>query len=883
MKPRATSDEELDVSCREGGASHLPDSVNAAEAARIAALKGLMILDTAAGQGFDRICEMASDLLQAPISLVSFIDEDRQWLKARVGFHQSETPRSHSFCSHAIRSDDVFKVDDATLDFRFRESPLVIGGPGIRSYAGAPLVVAPGIRVGTLCVMDTRPRIFDSVECELLAELSKVVVSEIALHQATREALATQTALFTTEQRYRALLEASSAMVWRAEADGRILDISLSGPFADLSPSDFLGLSWFEMIHPEDRRPILKRAVEAQGLARAYDGAHRVRTAAGGYRWTRMRVVPLLDKAGRVSEWVGKCIDEHDRYLAEEGLRKSEERLRLALRAGRMVAWEYDPVTRKASRSGDAEEMLGVDPGETDGFLAHVHPDDRHLLAEAYRFGGSLEVEEMRYVHPDGRLMWLSSRGAEIVDGSGERRIIGVTFDISQRKATDERAWRAAHHDGLTGLPNRAFFQSHLEATLGAGGCNAARMALILIDIDDFKGINDAIGHEAGDEILRQAAERLRHMVGSRGLIARLGSDEFGILLAACPDEASALELTERLLEDLAQAIYRSNQIVTCRASAGVALYPEHHSLPGELMKDAEIALHAAKTEGRNRALIYDPLMRDVVEVRVQIASQMRAALAADEIVPYYQPKIDLRTGAIIGFEALARWLHPERGLLTPGVFASAFDSPELALGIGRKIVAGVLRDLQGWLAKGLQPGSIAVNLAAADFSETGLAPSILGRLKEAGIPRRHFSVEVTEGVFLGKGGGEVAAILQSLHDGGIRIALDDFGTGFASLTHLKQFPVDEIKIDQSFVRDVDRDADNAAIVTAVIGLGRSLDLCIVAEGVETLAEARFLREQGCQHAQGFLFSKPMMASRVEHFLRAHTTTEAPLRKAEVA
>lgn len=693
---------------------------------------------------------------------------------------------------------------------------------------------------------------------------------ETEICRVTRHPVAAKTALFGAEQRYRALLDADVAMVWRADSDGRVLEISLAGPFADAPDSDFLGHSWLGMVHPDDRRPVIRGLLCAAQNAKLHDGTHRIRTPDGGFRWMRLRSVPLLDASGKLVEWLGECIDEHDSHLAAERLRRGEERLRIALTAGGMVAWEFDPQTAVVTRVGDVQTVLGLKAGKEYGFGANVHPDDLRMLTAAYEAGGALQVDAIRYLHPDGHLAWLASRGAEIKNADGGRRIVGVTYDITARKAAEERVWHAAHFDSLTGLANRSNFHAHLEATLHPDAPDQATKALILLDIDDFKQINDAIGHEAGDEVLRQTAEHLRKVVGARGMIARLGSDEFGILLNYCKDADAALALTEHLLHDLTEAVYRNGYIIGRSASAGIALFPDHHLTASDLMKDAEIALNAAKAEGSGRALVYASHMRDVVEVRLRIASQMREALATDQIVPFYQPKIDLQTGAILGFEALARWTHPTRGLLTPGVFASAFETPELALGIGRRIVAGVLRDLREWLAIGLAPGPIAVNLAPADFGEAGLARRLLDLLKEADIPPCHFSVEVTESVFLGKGGGNVAAILQDLHDGGVRIALDDFGTGFASLTHLKQFPIDDIKIDQSFVRDLGTDSDDAAIVSAVIALGHSLGLGVIAEGVETLAQAEMLRERACPQAQGYLFAKPMMASRVAEFIRTH-------------
>lgn len=845
-----------------------------AESRRLAALQALAILDTPPAAGFDRLCAMTRDLFEVPMATIGLLDADRVWLKARIGLPFAQTAREGSFCEAATFSETVLVLPDAASDPRFADRPPVQGEPGLRACAGAPLVLPTGERVGALCVFDARPREFGEEDRALLEELAKVVVSEIALHQARHAVQDTQSALVSAEQRYRALAEANAALVWRADARGRLLDVSLMGPFAGMAREDFLGLGWLALLHPDERLPLTRRALRAGADCRPYEGAHRVACATGGYRWTRIRVVPLRDASGAVREWVGTGFDEHERHVAEARLRRSEARLRLALNAARMVAWEFDPENMSTERSGNSMEILGVEADDLNGYLLNIHPDDRRIFHEAYRRGGSMRVTELRYRHPDGRMMWLSSRGQEFPEADGDRRIIGVTYDITDRKLSEERAWRAANHDGLTGLPNRAYFQSRIETYLrirDGRGCKA----LILMDLDEFKAVNEAVGHEAGDALLRETADRLRAAVGDSGLVARLGSDEFGVFLPDCADAAEASRIAERLIAEIGREIYRADHIIACRASGGIALYPDHGDSAAELMKDAETALYAAKSQDRNHALLYDPAMRELIAVRAQITAEMRAALEDEQIVPYYQPRVDLRTGAIIGFEALARWRHPVRGLLAPGAFASAFDNPELALGIGRRMARDMLADLRAWLDEGLDPGSVAINLSPADFGEEGLAGRLLDLLRDAGVPPRHFTVEVTESVFLGKGGGAVASALQALNAGGVRIALDDFGTGFASLTHLKQFPVDEIKIDRSFIMDAPTDADDAAIVTAVIGLGRALDLDVVAEGVETAEQAQFLRERGCVEAQGFLFGKPMVASRATALLRAQARARA--------
>jgi EAL domain-containing protein (putative c-di-GMP-specific phosphodiesterase class I) len=281
------------------------------------------------------------------------------------------------------------------------------------------------------------------------------------------------------------------------------------------------------------------------------------------------------------------------------------------------------------------------------------------------------------------------------------------------------------------------------------------------------------------------------------------------------------------------------------------------------LMKDADIALYRAKAQGRNRVVTYSSKLRMATEERVTLGRDVREAISKDQIVPFYQPKVCLTSGRIIGLEALARWQHPTKGVLTPGFFGAVFDDPELAQAISDSLISQVASDMREWLDQGFDLGRVAVNLSSAQFGQSGLADEILGILERSNVPPEHFEIEVTETVFLGKSSDYVAAILGQFRQRGVQIALDDFGTGYASLTHLKQFPVDHLKVDQSFVRNLEHDTGDEAIVTAVIGLGRSLNLQVTAEGVETLGQAKRLRELGCHNAQGYLYARPMAASQV--------------------
>jgi diguanylate cyclase (GGDEF)-like protein/PAS domain S-box-containing protein len=493
-------------------------------------------------------------------------------------------------------------------------------------------------------------------------------------------------------------------------------------------------------------------------------------------------------------------------------------------------------------------------------------PQARARLLEALARETRVAGFEPRLRRADGEVRDVML-AASTVEIDGADAMLTAVVDITERKAAEAEIWRAANHDMLTGLPNRAHFQDRLEHRLrdvAATGCCAA---LLLVDLDGLKEVNDGFGHDAGDAVLVEAAGRLGALARSGDVVARLGGDEFA-LLAVGAGRGDAVARAEEALAAMRRPMTFGNQALTARASIGVALAPEHDREPGELVKDADLALYAAEQGGRDRIVVYEPALRTGFEGRIQILRETADALDAMLIEPHYQPKVRLDTGALIGFEALARWRHPGRGLIGPGVFGAAFDDPKLAVAIGERMAARIAADLRGWLDAGLPCGRVALNLAPAEFLRGDVVARLLAALESARVPAGRLDIEVTESVFLGTGADAVGAALDAFSAAGMRIALDDFGTGFASLTHLKRFPVDEIKIDQSFVRDVDTDPDDAAIVSAVIDLAEALDLTVTAEGVETHAQAAFLATRGCAQAQGWLYGRPMPADAVARLLR---------------
>lgn len=962
------------------------------EVERLAAVRRSGMLDTPAELEFDDLALLASQVCESPIALVSLVDADRQWFKARVGLDLSETPIEQSVCRVAIEQSDMFVVTDLTKDPRFRENELVSGAPHFRFYAGARLETPDGLPLGTLCVLDNvaRPEGLSPEQRRILAALAEATMRQIELRMANE-------ALITSEKQIRRLVDAVPQFIWSATKDGAV-DFS-NRPFRD-----FLGLNedfnliegWIGLIHPDDRE--MTREIWARCIAESspYEIEHRVRSKEGEHRWMLTRGRPVYDADGRVDRWFGSSTDIHEKKLVDHRLRLSEERyrlaaeattdlvwdadlksgevvwggamerhfgygrmtvdnrrdwwlerlhpedlartqasleslflgdddrwtceyrfrradgsyaeildrafvlrdengvatrlvgamqdlserqrsvaalrtsedrLKLALVAGRMVAWERNTATGIIKRSENSVDLLGLDPDdEVAAFTRRIHPEDIHkverLVADAN--AGVSTTIEARYTTPCGRPMWLAVRSEK----AGPDRIIGMTFDISDRKAAEEEVWRAAYHDPLTGLPNRALFQKQLESALAEAEAKEGRVALLVIDLDGFKDVNASIGNAAGDALLVDTAARLLAIVGERGQVARIGGDEFAVIVRAAPSLSDAHAFAEEVSARLRAVCEFAGRAVSTRASIGVAAYPEHHRDVAELIKDANIALDLAKKCGRNEVRLFSPEARAATEQRIRLRDEVRDALTSDEFAPFYQPKTSLDTGRIVGLEALARWLHPTRGVLTPAYFGAAFDDPELTTEIAAAMRRCIASDVGEWLDAGLDFGRVAINLASAEFADELLADRVLAIFGARGVSPSRLEVEVTETVFLGPSAHNVSATLRQFHEAGVKIALDDFGTGYASLSHLKQFPVDHIKIDRSFVRDLATDEGDAAIVAAVIGLGRNLGMTVTAEGVETRRQEEILRRMGCDHAQGYLYAKPLAGSRIPWLVR---------------
>ena len=445
-------------------------------------------------------------------------------------------------------------------------------------------------------------------------------------------------------------------------------------------------------------------------------------------------------------------------------------------------------------------------------------------------------------------------------------KAIVVRHQIGLQRARD-KLWEAANFDSLTGLPNRNRLHEVVNAIISDPQNQREPFALLLLDLDNFKFVNDTLGHEAGDLVLRTAAERIQRMARGAHLVARLGGDEFAVLLRGALEEKDIDRIARRVLRALRRKMDYRGQAIEIYASIGVACFPDHATTWGDIFRDADLALYRAKQAGRNRMVVFDPAMLLAAENRFGVLGSVRSALEQDRVVPYYQPEISIESGEIVGFEALARIVREDGSVSVPAEFMSALEDPDVGRAFGLRMIERVSRDLQTWLAAGFDIQRVAVNVSNLELRVDDYSDRVIAKLQERGITFDRFEIEVTETTALDDNIAAIGRNLRSLAARGISIALDDFGTGFASLTHLKSLPIARVKIDRSFVGNIVADPESRSIVDAIVRLSHSLGKSVVVEGVEDEAQLAAIRELKCDIAQGFLFSRPVPAQEVATLL----------------
>jgi diguanylate cyclase (GGDEF)-like protein/PAS domain S-box-containing protein len=470
-------------------------------------------------------------------------------------------------------------------------------------------------------------------------------------------------------------------------------------------------------------------------------------------------------------------------------------------------------------------------------------------------------------VRRDGHEAAIEDSAAPIHDRDGQTTGAVIVFhDVSMARAIAAEMSHLAQHDVLTDLPNRLLLKDRLNQAIMLARRNRSHLALLFLDLDGFKRINDSLGHALGDELLRAVATRLSACVRKSDTVSRQGGDEFVILLPDVTQAADAAISAAKIIRELARPFSIGGHRLSVTVSIGISTYPDSGEDAETLIKNADAAMYHAKEHGHDNYQVFDNGMSHLAVERQSLESQLRYAIEADELVLHYQPKVNLETGAITSVEALVRWQHPERGLLLPGQFLAIAEDSGMIVAIGRWVLHEACRQTREWLDAGLPAVPVAVNISSLEFRNDTFLQGVQETLKHTTLDPRYLELELTETVLM-RHAESAAHALEGLKAIGVRLAIDDFGTGYSSLSYLTRFPIDALKLDQSFVHDIVAGSDGAILVSAVIGMGRSLKHRVIAEGVETPEQLAFLQTHGCDEGQGYYFSRPVRAPQFARLL----------------
>ena len=869
---------------------------DAKEDDRISRLRAYGVLDPDLPlPALDELVKRAREVAGVPIAWLSFFDGRRERLRARSGVGFAYLAREQSFAFAQEPLAEAMFVDDLAAS-ELSTHPLVVCAPRARFLGVLPLVSPDGMVVGTLTVIDVAARTLGRSERTALANLAALAVARL---EARRESGAPSLARAAAaperdskaiavrlEEETRRRRTAEASLEREREFSEAVLD-SLAGAFFLVS-SDGMILRWnaalssalgytgaeigtmnpLDFVAPREREGVERamRRVFQQGREMSLEV--EVVDRAGNVRPYALSGKPL--QVGDRTYMIGVARDITLRKRTEQQMARAKERLDLALTGSRLALWDWDLGNNRVYFNESWSSLLGAEPREStfsgDEVAAWNHPDDRKVFDAALGNAakGVSEEFDCEYRVPDasGEWVWVHSRGKVTQrDPTGRAlRMTGTSTNVTKRKRAEERAEYLATRDALTGLPNRVLLHDRLEQ----GIFNAARhhggFAFMFIDLDRFKTINDSLGHQVGDELLKRVAARLAACVRATDTVARLGGDEFAVILENLggDDDEGAQQVAEKMIAAMGAPILIDNQHLSTSCSIGISLYPADGRDSATLMKNADVAMYYAKEKGRNNYQFFSAEMNARAQERLSVENYLRLALRRNELTLHYQPRIDMASARLVGVEALIRWQHPRRGLLEPGRFIDVAEDSGLIVPIGEWVLQHACMQAREW-QRLVQPGlRVSVNLSVGQLVDgERLVHAVEEAIRRSGIEPATLELELTESHLM-QNISEKAVLLNRLGELGVGLAIDDFGTGYSSLSYLKTLPVDSIKIDSSFVRDIHTDANDEAIIKAILAMAHSLHLSVVAEGVENAEQYRALKELGCNEYQGF-FESPAL------------------------
>ena len=628
------------------------------------------------------------------------------------------------------------------------------------------------------------------------------------------------------------------------------------------------------------------RPVVAEALCALWEGAESFSSevamrALDGTRLTTFISLPIPHDEEAWRQVPVSILDLTDYQETRKTLRQLERRHQTLVEHSPVGIFYADRRGKCSYINRRGLDMLGMaqDSALGDGWLAAVHYEDRPRVEASWRHACEAHFpfkEDFRFDRGNGSLAWVMGEAVPERDDAGEAiGYIGTLSEITDRIAVEESLRRneehlqyIAHHDQVTGLPNRVLFHSHLRRAIAEAQRSGRMAAILFLDLDRFKTINDSLGHEIGDQVLREVSARLSACTRKSDLVARFGGDEFVILLEDLRELKDIAHIAEKILHSLPPPIAIAPHVLHVTTSIGIALVPADGEDVDGLMKAADVAMYRAKEQGRNNFQFYTPDMNFRAGELLMLETELRKAIEEDQLVLYYQPQVHMASGALVGMEALVRWRHPEQGMVPPGDFIPLAEDSGLILPIGVWVLRTACAQNRAWQEMGLPPIRVSVNISARQFRQIELVQTVARILEETGLDPDWLELEITESSIM-YDIEAVIQILQELTAMGVRLAIDDFGTGYSSLSYLKRLPVSTLKIDQSFVRDITTDHNDAAIATSVIALARNMGLEVIAEGVEAPEQMAFLQEKGCYRGQGYYFSRPLAAEEFTRWYRS--------------
>ncbi len=688
------------------------------------------------------------------------------------------------------------------------------------------------------------------------------------------------------ELRYRGIIDQLPAVLYVDAADP-------DEPMIDVSPSviDLFGIgreeflsrpnAWADAIHPEDLDRVVAESERSDRTGEPFRSEYRVVHPDGDTVWVREDAVLITDEAGRPLHWLGLMLDVTELIRTQAELHEAESKYGALVEQIPAIVY-VDVADANMSTtyvSPQIEAILGYHPQEyiDDPQLWEniLHPDDREEAMATYlrgRESGGPFVFEYRLLARDGRTVWFRDSAIVLTDASGQAEYIqGVMLDITDGKLAEERIAFLAYHDKITGLPNRTMFDELLGLALARAKRHNLGVVVVTVDLDDFKLVNDSLGHEAGNALLVQVAQRLSDATRETDLVARPGGDEFLLLMAdldQTPVVPGGHEGVSVAAESVALRIQDALRIpfeiaeteLYITASLGISLFPEDAADAATLLKNAETAMFRSKRSGPGGYVLHAKDDADSI-VRLSLSTRLRRAVEQEQWMLHYQPLIDLKSTEVIGVEALIRWPEPNGGLVPPGDFIPLAEEMGLIDAIGAWVIDEVCRQDRLWREEGLDL-NISFNLSPRQLWQDDIADRIVSPILGSGMDPSRVTVEITESTAM-TNPDRTLGILHELHARGLKLAIDDFGTGYSSLARLRYMPVDVLKIDRSFVRELDRDDQNASMVSAMVALASNLGMTSLAEGIETKAEWHALVERGCERGQGYYFSRPVPADEI--------------------